>query len=144
MRKLIYLLPFVIMAFSSCMKSNDTTPIAVPSGTFTGEFRVVHLNQLTQKLDTTKRSNLTLTISQSTGFKITGDTVLYHAGSYGDFALNGTYIQFVDKTLPANIAAPLPKIHLSGTYQYVYDGTNFQFQAASDTLAYQYILKKTN
>ncbi|WCT13996.1 hypothetical protein [Mucilaginibacter jinjuensis] len=126
------------------MKNNDTTPTPVPTGTFSGEFRVVHLNPLTQKLDTTKRSNLTLTISQSTGYKVTGDTVLYHAGSYGDFALNGTYIQFIDKTVPANATGTLPKIHLAGTYQYIYDGTNFQFQAASDTLAYQYILKKSN
>jgi hypothetical protein len=144
MRKLIYLLPFVVMAFGSCMKSGDSTPIPVPSGTFSGEFRVIHLNQLTQVKDTSKRSNLVLTISQATGFKVTGDTLLYHAGSYGDFALNGSYIQFIDKTVPANATGPLPKIHLSGTYQYLYDGTNFQLQVASDTLAYQYILKKTN
>lgn len=144
MRKLLYLLPFAIMALSSCMKSNDTTPVPVPTGTFVGEFRVVHLNPLTQKLDTTKRSNLTLAISQAAGYKVTGDTVLYHAGSYGDFALNASYIQFIDKTIPANSTTPLTKIHLSGTYQYVYDGTNLQFQVASDTLAYQYILKKSN
>jgi hypothetical protein len=147
MRKLIYLLPFAIMALSSCMKSSssDSTPIPVPTGTFSGVFRVVHYNKTTQKTDTSKISNLILNIGQSTGFKITGDTVLYHAGSYGDFALNGSYIQFVDKTIPANATTPLPKIHLTGLYQYGYDGTNFQFQAVfADTLAYQYLLKKTN
>ncbi|OKS85308.1 hypothetical protein RG47T_0752 [Mucilaginibacter polytrichastri] len=133
------------MALSSCMKSSsDNTPIAVPSGNFSGQFRVVHRNPTTGKLDTTKKSNLVLTISTATGYKITGDTVLYHAGSYGDFSMNSAYIQFIDKTIPANATGILPKIHLSGTYQYAYDGTNFQIQAANDTLAYQYVLKKTN
>jgi hypothetical protein len=143
MRKLIYLLPFVIMAFSACTKTADNAPVAVPTGTFTGEFRVVHLNNITQKLDTTKRSNLILTISQATGYKVTGDTVLYHAGSYGDFAVGSSVIQFIDKTIPANASGVLPKIHLSGNYQYGYDGTNFIIQAANDTLAYQYVLKKS-
>ncbi len=145
MRKLIYLLPFAIMALSSCMKSNsDSTPTPIPSGTFSGQFRVVHLNPQTGKLDTTKQSNLILTVTTSATYTLTGDTVLYHAGSYGNLAINANYIQFTDKTLPATITTPLPKIHSAGIYQYVYDGTNFQFQVASDTLAYQYILKKTN
>lgn len=143
MRKLIYLLPFVIMALSSCMKSStDAEPIPVPSGTFSGSFRVLLLNKTTNKLDTIQKIPFTMTMNTATGFKVLSDTTTVHAGSYGDFSLNGSLVYFTDKTYPKT-GTPA-KIHLSGgPYAYVYDGTNFNFYTAfADTMAYVYYLKK--
>lgn len=145
MHKLIYLLPFVIMALSSCMKSSsDVDPIPVPSGTFTGSFRVLLLNKTTNKYDTTQKIPFTMTMSTATGYKVLADTSTVHAGSYGDFSLNGTVVYFTDKTYPKS-GTP-SKIHLAGgPYAYVYDGTTFNFYTAfADTMAYVYLLKKTN
>jgi len=102
----------------------------------------VHQNSKTQKLDTLK-ANLGLILSQTTGFQITGDTSTLHAGSNGSYAANAYYMQFVDKTYVAS--QPFTKYHLSGVYNYNYDGTNLAiFVTIADTISLQYLLKKTN
>ncbi|MCJ8210093.1 hypothetical protein MUY27_10265 [Mucilaginibacter sp. RS28] len=144
MRKLIYLLPFAIMALGSCMKSSsDSTPVPVPTGTFAGKFKVLKRNVTSGAYDTTKKINITIDMSTATGYKVTGDTTTLHAGSYGDFALNGTYILFSDATVPKTGVAPGSKIHLNGYYPYAYNGTQLQFYTTfADTMAYVYELKK--
>ena len=143
MRRLIYIIPAFLL-LTGCLKSKDTTPTPfnVPNGNYTGRFWALHKNA-TGKYDTTKKANLQLYISTSSGYKVTGDTATVHAGSYGDFAMDPNYIQFVDKTL-ANTGVVPNKVHLSGIYQYYYDGSLvFQLQQAyADTLVYQYDLKK--
>ena len=129
---------------AGCLKNNET-PVVQPQGAFTGVFyrlrnpRFVNARQI---WDTTK-INLTLQLS-SNNFTVTGDTVL-HAGSKGAFAYNSAYIEFQDYTIPGNNTIPvtqLPKIHLTGTYPYQYDGNILRLKAWNDTLVYFYDLKK--
>jgi len=127
------------------MKTNESTPTPfnVPNGNYSGRFWALHKNTTTGHYDTTKKANLLLYISTASGYKVTGDTATAHAGSFGDFAMDPNYIQFVDKTL-TNTGVVANKVHLNGVYQYYYDGSNvFQLQQAySDTLVYQYDLRK--
>lgn len=144
-RKILYLLPFLIMALSSCLKDNtDTTPLPVPSGTFSGQFIIYHKSKATGKIDTTK-SNFTMDMNTTAvaGYKVTSDTTTTHAGSYGDFSINPQYILFVDKTA-STTGVPPAKVHLAGVYVYQFDGSSvFKFYTtASDTIIYQYDLKK--
>ncbi|NCD67933.1 hypothetical protein [Mucilaginibacter agri] len=133
------------MALSSCLKSNDdnaASQLTVPSGTFGGQFYVVHRKSSTT-FDTTNRTNLILTISKADGYKITGDTSVNHAGSYGDFSMNYSQIQFLDQTMPKS--GTLTKAHLSGIYNYTYDGTKFfMYNTTGDTVSVQYNFKRTN
>jgi hypothetical protein len=141
--KLLYALPLLTL-LAGCMGSNNknAAPVPVPSGNFKGQFRAIHQNSKTGYHDTLK-AILNLSLSTTTGFKVTGDTATVHAGSFGDYAMNSALVQFVDNTLPTT--GKPAKIHLSGYYQYYYDGTVFQMLAApSDTLVYQYDLKKVN
>ena len=141
--KLLYALPF-LMLLAGCFSSSDKSaaPVPFPSGNFTGQFRAIHQNSKTGYHDTLK-ATLQLSLSTTTGYKVTGDTATVHAGSFGQYAMNHTLVQFVDSTLPTT-GTP-KKVHLSGYYQYYYDGTVFQMLAApSDTLVYQYDLKKVN
>lgn len=146
MRKLIYLLPFVIMALAGCSKaSSDSTPVPVPSGTFSGTFKILRQdkNNVNLPYDTVTKIPFVMTLNTTTGFQVVSDTSTIHAGSHGDYAVNGTYAYFDDKTYPKT-GTPA-KIHLSGYYPYGYDGTNFQFYASfADTLVYLYTLKKTS
>lgn len=144
--KSFYLLPFValILLTSACSKSNDTQPtVVLPTGTFTGQFLKIHLNPTTSKYDTSKAA-LQLTLSQSAGFAITGDTTTLHAGSYGSYAANAYYMQFVDKTY--NAAAKFNgKYHLEGVYNYAYNGSQLVIYANyADTLSLQYQFTKSN
>jgi len=121
--KLFYLLPIAAFIFfaSACSKINDNQPtVVLPTGTFTGQFLKIHLNPVTSKYDTSTAA-LQLTLSQSTGFTVTGDTTTLQAGSYGSYAANAYYIQFVDQTY--NAAKPSSKYHLQGVYNYLYNGT---------------------
>jgi len=140
-RAFILFLPFVVMLAAGCLKSadNSTTTFNAPAGTFTGVFTKLRYNNAKQKYDTTK-ANLTLTLTLATGYTVTGDTTL-HAGSKGSYSVDPNNILFGDATL--NSAASAGKTHLSGLYQYGYDGTNFNIQATySDTLGFFYQLKK--
>ena len=143
--KIFYLLPiaaFILFA-SACTKINDNQPaVVLPTGTFTGQFLKIRLNPVTSKYDTSTAA-LQLTLSQSTGFTVTGDTTTLHAGSYGSYAANAYYIQFVDQTY--NAAKPGSKYHLQGVYNYLYNGTQLvMYVNYADTLSLQYNFAKSN
>ena len=143
--KIFYLLPiaaFILFA-SACTKINDNQPaVVLPTGTFTGQFLKIRLNPVTSKYDTSTAA-LQLTLSQSTGFTVTGDTTTLQAGSYGSYAANAYYIQFVDQTY--NAAKPGSKYHLQGVYNYLYNGTQLvMYVNYSDTLSLQYNFAKSN
>jgi len=143
--KLFYLLPIAAFIFfaSACSKINDNQPtVVLPTGTFTGQFLKIHLNPVTSKYDTSTAA-LQLTLSQSTGFTVTGDTTTLQAGSYGSYAANAYYIQFVDQTY--NAAKPSSKYHLQGVYNYLYNGTQLVIYVNyADTLSLQYNFAKSN
>ncbi len=132
----------LILVFAGCVGADNVTPSTVntPTGTFTGQFRRVHKNSSTNKLDTLK-ANLTLSLSTTTGYAVTGDTTSLHAGSSGAWSVNDTYITFIDNTLQKT-GVPV-KIHLNGSYTYGYDGKSLQMLTTfADTLAFQYDLVK--
>ncbi len=144
--KLVYLIPFLAIFTSGCLSNSTDTPGPTkpfPEGAFAGPFRLIHKNFKTGHRDTLK-ANLSLTLSTAVGYKVTGDTATVHAGSYGDYVVGSNYIQFFDKTYSTAIKPT--KTHLTGIYQYFYDGTSFQMlaQGALDTLSLQYDLKKVN
>jgi hypothetical protein len=140
----LFMLFGVVTLSTGCLKGNDAdvTPVTAPQGVFAGQFVRIHLNPANNKRDTIKLPiGLELT---NANFKITGDTTK-HAGSYGTFSYNGSYIQWVDSTVPAGVnAINLPKYHLHGLYLYAQDATKLQFQASNDTLLYFYDLTKTS
>ena len=140
--KLNYFIPFLAVLITGCTKLNDQqSTVPLPTGTFSGQFLRVHVNTSTLKYDTVK-ANLQLSLSATTGFKVTGDTTL-HAGSYGSYAVNTYLIQFNDQTI--NTPSLSTKYHLNGVYNYEYNGTQLDiFATYADTLSYQYILTKSN
>jgi len=137
-RKLPYLFIIPLLAIAACEPKNNTTVVPLPAGNFSGQFIIIHLNSKTGLRDTAI-ANINLSLSTATGYKVTGDTTKIQAGSYGDYAENSQYITFADKTVAATPTNN--KYHLNGTYQYVYDGSNFEFALGSDTIGYTYILK---
>ena len=134
--KHLFFLPLALLMASGCMKpNNNETPIAVPTGTFTGKFLQLRKKATGSGYDSVK-ADLTLNLNLTTGFTITGDTT-QHAGSNGNFAVDASYYFFEDKTKPSS------KAHLKGYYLYAYDGTNLQLQQTySDTLGLFYVFKK--
>lgn len=140
-RLLIFLMPFVIMLGAGCLKhSDETNNFAIPEGNFAGTFMRIHYSVTTSKYDTLQ-ANLNLSMDINTGYKVTGDTSTVHAGSFGNFSLDPYYIQFADNTLSSNSTST--KSHLAGTYQYLYDGQNFQMKVVvADTLGYFYNFQK--
>jgi len=127
---------------TGCSKSSDenNVPVTLPVGTYTGQFLRIRGNVTTGNLDTTK-ANLNLSLSQSTGYAVTGDTSTLQAGSYGSYGVNAYYIQFVDKTYSQT--APFTKYHLEGIYSYTFDGTNLKIGVTyGDTLSLQYTFVK--
>lgn len=143
--KLLYSLFSIALLASGCIGSKNTpTPTNYPSGTFTGQFRLIRNNLNTGKHDTST-ANIQLTMNTTTGYQVTGDTSTLHAGSHGAYAINSNYVQFQDVTLPKT-GTPA-KTHLNGNYQYYYDGSSvFQMLTASslDTVVLEYDLKKSN
>ncbi|MEO6849724.1 MAG: hypothetical protein ABI203_03655, partial [Mucilaginibacter sp.] len=102
----------------------------------------VHRKTTALPYDTLK-ANIILTVqSPANTFAVTGDTTTVHAGSHGFFSFNYGFIVFSDKTYPVDGSIP-PKFHLSGTYQYYYDGTVLQMLgSSSDTAVYEYSLTR--
>jgi hypothetical protein len=144
-KKLTYVLPVLILAVvftSGCFKNAESNPTPAPSGTFTGQFRLLHRKPGTTVIDTVK-ANIQLVIETGVGYKVLGDTLTIHAGSKGHYAINSNTIGFQDDTFPAT--GKPTKTHLSGYYQYYYDGTSVLQMVANsaDTLSLQYDLKKT-
>lgn len=134
---------FFLLPLSGCIKQNNTIPAAtLPTGSFSGVFMKIRLEPGTVKYDTTS-ANLQLALSQASGFAVTGDTSTLHAGSYGAYAANAFYMQFVDKTY--NPFVPSVKYHLEGIYNYTYNGSSLLIYVNyADTLSLQYHFTKTN
>lgn len=140
-KRLFYILLSICAVVTGCIKDDgDATPAIQPAGKFTGQFIRIHTNQRSLAKDTV-RVNVQLELVNNT-FKITGDTTK-HAGSKGVFNYNQSYIQWIDETVPAGMnSINLPKYHLNGTYNYLYSGSTFKFEAYNDTLLYHYDLKR--
>jgi hypothetical protein len=143
-RTFIYLLPALILLSTGCLKSNNTTTVQKPSGTFVGEFRLLRKKTNQVKIDTLK-ANIQVVLTDNINYQVTGDTATVHAGSKGTYGAGdgagAGLISFIDTTYPKT--GKPAKTHLSGTYQYYYDGTKFQMAAnSSDTLSLQYDLKR--
>jgi len=139
-RKIVYFLPLLLLSITGCLKNtSDPSNVVIPVGTFAGTFTRVHLHMATGKLDTIK-ANLTLTMSTTSGYAISGDTTL-HAASHGGYAVDGVNIAFSDQTLATSptTTTPIPtKVHLNGVYSYGYNGSALQIAFSSDTLAFFY------
>jgi hypothetical protein len=141
--KLLYVLPLIVAFTSGCFGNKNNAPAPIePLGTFSGQFRVIHNNNK-GKIDSAK-ANLVLEMENATGYKVTGDTATVHAGSHGGYVVypsNGK-ILFVDQTFP--LTGTPTKIHLSGLFDYSYDGTNLQiaYSSYADTLTLYYKFKK--
>jgi hypothetical protein len=140
--KILYALPIVTVLLAGCFGKPKVVPALIPSGTFTGQFRLLHRHTDTAPFDTTT-ANITVTLqTPAYTYTVTGDTSTVHAGSNGTWGTNGSYIIFNDKTLPKD--GNSAKTHLSGVYLFQYDGTTLQMKAnALDTLSLQYDLKKS-
>jgi hypothetical protein len=145
--KLTYLLPLsiaLIMA-AGCVKNasnpnGDLSNYPYPLGTFTGRFTRIHTNTTTKKRDTAT-CMLNLVLSTTTGYAVTGDTTVVHAGSYGSFSENQYNIAFNDITYPST-GFP-KKTHLAGVYLYTMTGSTFVITATDgDSLSYNYNLTK--
>ena len=140
-QKLNYLFPLVILLtlIAGCTK-DTSTPVVLPVGNFAGTFTRLHLNPLTNKVDTIT-AKLNISMSAATGYAVTGDTT-HHAASHGSYIVDGVNIQFTDLTLPTNTSAATPaaKTHLSGVYQYVYSAPSLVVQFSNDTLVLNYTL----
>ena len=143
MKRLIYILPVLVALSTGCLKSSQSLSAAAkPSGTFSGQFRLLHKKSNQLKFDTLK-ANIQLVLTDDINYQVLGDTATVHAGSKGTYGpgegLSAGLITFIDTTYPKT-GTP-SKTHLSGTYQYYYDGNKFQMVANSaDTLSLQYEL----
>lgn len=141
MKRLIYVLPLLLLLAAGCFNDQASIPSPDPSGTFSGEFRRIHRNK-DQSIDTVK-ANIKVIIEPGKGYHVLGDTTTVHAGSKGHYGINGNGIMFIDSTL-AKTGTPI-KTHLNGEYLFIYNGSIFQMvRTSGDTLSFQYDLKKTN
>lgn len=146
---LIFLLPAVMLYLTGCIKTQRDpdqylADKGYPLGTFTGNCLKLRKKAYDYSYDTIK-VNLTLTLSTNTGYRLTGDTTSWHAGSYGSFSEDFASIVFDDLSLPAS--ATTKRTHLSGLYSYDYEGSTLIIKPAapqSDTLKFIYNFKKIN
>ena len=137
--KFTYLLPLLLIFIVACTK-NNVTPTLLPSGTFSGTFLRLHLNK-NNTIDSAKVSTV-LVMETATGYAVTSDTSTFQAGSKGNYIFGtNNFVEFLDVTYPAT-GIPA-KTHLFGIYQYSFDGTNLLMAASTDSLGYQYTLKRT-
>jgi hypothetical protein len=143
-KNLPYLLLIFLALATGCAKvtTNASPTVAAPSGTFTGEFRLLHRSNDKVPFDTTKAEIVLTLTTPAYSYAVTGDTSTLHAGSFGSYTLNTQEILFTDKTYP--VSGVPKKTHLNGLYLYYYDGSVFQMLAySSDTLSLEYDLKKS-
>jgi len=144
--RLVYFTSLVAALISGCLKSSPSPAVPLPTGSFSGGFMAIHnpassLYGTIAKADTLKAA-LQLSLSQSTGFQVSGDTSI-HAGSYGDYGVNAYNIEFVDETYSP--AQAFTKYHLDGVYNYTYNGSTLNIYINyADTLSLQYVFKKIN
>jgi hypothetical protein len=145
---LIYLLPALLLCLNSCIKTQRDPDKYLgdkgyPLGTFAGECMRLRKNAYNYKIDTA-RVNLTLVLSTNTGYRLTGDTTTWHAGSYGSFSEDFVNMIFNDASLSPYYASKKVRL-LSGLYTYDYAGNTLVISPGgvqSDTLRYIYTLKK--
>jgi len=141
--KLLYLFLLLVIVATGCIKSSPKNqPAPTPSGTFKGEFKVIHRHTSTANWDSVK-TNITVQFN-TPGFTylVSGlDTSTLHATSQGTFGVSAPYIHFTD----ANTTGTAKTWHLNGYYIYNYDGTNLiMYVSSADTLVAGYNLKKTS
>jgi hypothetical protein len=134
----------LLLAFAAGCSKQYTPPRPSSSlqGTFKGQFMFIHQPAHSTTLDTLT-ANIQLVMQANSTFQVTGDTSKLHAGSFGSFVPgSNSSIQFFDNTYPAS-GTPA-KIHLSGVYQYTYDGLYLRLAGYGplDTVAYKYVLQK--
>jgi hypothetical protein len=145
-QKLFFVLALIAVLAGGCVSNKNSAPApAIPSGAFTGLFRRVHTSAKTGMRDTL-RANVRLLLDKTTGFTLTDDNISgIVAGGHGGYVIQSNYILFNDVTYQVT-AGYTDKVHLTGTYQYYYDGTVFQMVNNSflDTLSLQYDLKREN
>ncbi len=133
-----------VLAFATGCSKDYTPPQSSASlqGTFTGQFIFLHQPANSATVDTVK-ANIQLEMQANSTYQVTGDTSTVHAGSRGTFVpgANST-IQFFDATYPP--AGTPAKLHLSGIYQYSYDGIFLRLTGYGplDTVTYKYVLEK--
>jgi hypothetical protein len=81
-RKYIYLLPALLVLTvlaTGCFNTKNSNPVPYPTGTFGGQFRLLHRNPTTYKIDTPKQANIQLVLDSGMTYKVLGDTTV-HAG----------------------------------------------------------------
>ncbi|AYL96985.1 hypothetical protein [Mucilaginibacter celer] len=141
-RNLFYLLPLLLTLGVACSPKSDVTPIPQPQGNFKGVFAAV-LKKSTGGYDTIRDTNFRVALTASSRFVVQAETP-HHVASFGAFAYNSLYIQFVDSNTVASGNGA--KFHLKDVYQYGYDGSNLVLQrlGSGDTVRIQYGLKKIN
>lgn len=139
---LLYLSILSVVVAFGCKKLNYQPPPPYPTGTFSGKFGYLHRHTDNVPYDTLL-ATITLKLKNTDGtFTVTGDTATVHAGSFGTYGINSSYINFADKTFPAT-GTPA-KSHLNGLYLYSYDGASLKMLFYnSDTLRYEYDLTKS-
>ncbi|MDB5130863.1 MAG: hypothetical protein JWR02_612 [Mucilaginibacter sp.] len=145
-QKLFFVLALIAALAGGCVSNKNSAPApAIPSGTFEGLFRRVHTSSKNGVRDTVK-ANVQLVLNKTSGFTLTPDnTTSIIVASHGGYVIESTYILFNDVTYQVTTGTT-DKVHLTGTYQYYYDGKVFQMANNSflDTLSLQFDLKKQN
>ncbi len=138
MKKLIYLLPLMIL-FAGCMKTdNKQYEPLVPYGTFAGKFTRTHTNPTTLAKDiTTANIQLVMTIY---GFTLTSDADAVHVNGSGEFLGNETSIDFDDPNYPTT--GTITQAYLHGTYVYTFNGSDFKLTQSAGEDVYEYVLVK--
>lgn len=142
-------LAFLIVAVTvaGCMKdtpkADPNANLIVPVGNFGGQFRLIHLNPATSKLDTSYASVL-ISLNSDMSFSVAGDTSKIQAPSHGTFAVDyiNSLLTFTDQTVTKNTDLNAKKKHLNGPFLYTYTSPSLHIYGASDTLAYDYSLTK--
>jgi hypothetical protein len=146
--KLFFVLALIAVFAGGCVSNKNSAPApAIPSGTFEGQFRRVHTSSKNGVRDTLK-ANVELVLNNTSGFTLTPDNTSHTiAAGHGGYVIESQshLILFNDITYQVT-AGFTDRVHLTGTYQYYYDGKVFQMANNSflDTLSLQFDLKKRN
>ncbi|PTQ95051.1 hypothetical protein C8P68_106266 [Mucilaginibacter yixingensis] len=146
MKRILFLLPFLIMLVSSCMKSANVDPTPLPNltGNWSGYFYKLRINAAKTGMDTANKVALSLSLNSTTGYTISGDTATVHGGSFGGYQYDYSTFLFGDKSY--NVSLPQTKVHLDGYYDYLYTAAQnrlqISYEFANDTLVYYYDFRK--
>lgn len=140
--KLLYLFLFLVIVATGCIKSAPKNqPAPTPSGTFTGEFKVLHRHSNKLPWDSVKTNLIVQFNTPAYTYVVSGlDTSTLHTASQGTFGVSAPYIYFTDAN--ANAAGTEKMWHLNGYYLYNFDGANLvMYVSSADTLIAGYNLK---